>query len=233
MHRAACKSLPALLFFLSCSLIPPTVRSRPFEPEEGTGEIAARFDLIAPLGNSNPALRVYFARLNPERKEEYSLEGAAFYPSTYISNWHVRLLDAEPGEYVAVAASHAPQALHMDFNSREKFKRAVELLARPWMYESPGFHTLFGDSVIKASRVVVEPNKKVYMGYFAVQLSMELHRAGPNQRYTAVFVTPSVYTFEPSVLVPTTTYLGNLDKRTDSEQTRAKFWADEDAQNRK
>lgn len=215
----------AILETGACSLIPPAVRKPPFLPLEDTGEIAVRFNLVAPIGNENLALRVYFARLQPDQESgKLSLEGAEFFPSTYISNGHVRLLDAPPGEYAAVAASHMPQALNMDLDSRDKAARLIQILQKPWLYQGPGWQTLFNDSVMEASRVRLEAGQKVYMGDFTVRQQMELHKASRNQRYAAVFLMPAIYRFEPSILAPGGHYLAELEKRADTEKTRAEFW---------
>ena len=220
--------LGLLPLLASCSLLPPVVGRAPFTNAAGTGQIAAKFNLIAPIGIEIGAMRVFFARLDPDRQQDsITLQGADFFPSTYLSNGHVYLLDAEPGEYVAVAACHSQAVMHMNLTTREQIATVVMRLRQPWTYEAPGWHTLFNDSVIQASRVTVEPGSRVYMGEFDVRQKMELHRAGANQRYAAVFIAPSVYSYEPSIWEPTRNYLAELERRVDTEQSRAEFWKKE------
>ncbi len=215
-----------LAFSSFCSLVPPYVRKAPFENAEGTGQITIRINTIAPIGLRSHAMRVYFARLDPERQtpDRVSLQGAEFLPSTYLSNRHVYLLDAKPGEYVAVAACGLPGLWHINFSDRRKIEAAVALMRIPYVYETPGTRTIFNDSVISATRVKVEAGARVYAGEFDIRQSAQGHLAGPNQRYAAVFLAPSVYRFEPSVLAPrVNAYLGELERRVDTEESRAEF----------
>jgi len=72
--------------------------------------------------------------------------------------------------------------------------------------------------------VKVEAGAKAYMGDFYVRQKMELHTASQNQRYAALFLMPAIYRYEPSILSPGTHYLAELEKRGDTEKSRAEIW---------
>lgn len=143
-------TVPALL---ACSALKPSAPG-PGRSESAAIGINVKISPPLPLPPFPVAEGVYYAKLEPGKP---LTEQAKIVESNYMWQGRAYLLNADPGEYVAVATYHYPKGISFGAGP-------VKVGIRPRHV------TLFPSGMVEASKVTVAPQQLGYMGTFVVDL---------------------------------------------------------------
>lgn len=150
-----------LISLVSCASITPAPQPK---SKESSG-IAIYLEFEPPIsvfGIKIKPNKVYFVKLN-EEESDTSLSKNTLISSNYNQDGYVYLLNASPGRYAAVSATHVAE-------NRQQHTTAT-------------FYTYFPENLINATIVNIRPNKITFMGGFLVKESIGLNDADDLQKH--------------------------------------------------
>jgi len=123
--------------------------------------------------------RIFFVKID----NDDSIKQNQIIPSNYAKDGRVYLLNANPGQYAAVAAFKKQKAL--PFSSAPQSGVSVS-----FSVGSTGYTTYFPRELIEATRVNVGSSEAVFMGSYVVKQTVGLKEAEPIQYHYAELLSP-------------------------------------------
>ena len=183
------RSVCIILALLASSVVIGYSGSDPPPPAEPTDSESAALGMYlkirAPmkLFKSQPHL-VLFARLGEGEGIEDLDRKSELIPSTFVSGYHVYLLDVPPGTYVAVATVHwkenPPDTIRV---ASVNFGPLTFEYYLEFLYEPDAFRYYFSKQLIEETKVTIEPGSFVFVGEFVADSTTKVKKADEVQRH--------------------------------------------------